>query len=234
MWSSCLAGVVVLAACANVEVTDREVLVDEKAARPGHIYVYDFASTPEEVQADSALAAHKSESSAQLTAEQIALGQKTGSDLADAVVAEITAMGLPASHPISEPALEVNDLVIRGTLLSVQAGDATERVVIGMGKGDAVLKVAVEGFQMTEGGLRKVGSGTLDTDPSKTPGAAVPLVVLLATKNPLGLIVSTGVKLHDEDTGSSKIEGKVQDVAKEIGAQLRPRFEKQGWIAAAQ
>jgi len=59
----------------------------------------------------------------------------------------------------------------------------------------------------------------------------VPLVVALATKNPLGLIVSTGVKLHGEETGSSTIHGKAKDVAKEIADQLRPRFEQQGWIA---
>jgi hypothetical protein len=140
-------------------------------------------------------------------------------------------MGLPAEHATSGTVPEVDDLVIRGTLLSVVAGSATERVAIGMGEGAAELKVAVEGFHMTAEGLRKLGSGKLDTNASKTPGAAVPLVVAVATKNPLGLIVSTGFKLHDEETGKSTIQGKAKDVAKEIGGQLRPRFEQQGWIA---
>jgi hypothetical protein len=40
-----------------------------------------------------------------------------------------------------------------------------------------------------EGCDDQLGSGTLDTKASKSPGAAVPLVVAIATKNPLGLIV---------------------------------------------
>jgi hypothetical protein len=140
-------------------------------------------------------------------------------------------MGLPGEHATSQTTPAVDDIVIRGTLLSVEAGSAAERVAIGMGKGDAELKVAVEGYQMTDHGLRELGSGNLDTTATKTPGAAVPLVVAVATKNPLGLIVSTGVKLHDEKTGSSTIQGKVQEIAKAVAAEVRPRFEKQGWIA---
>ena len=70
--------------------------------------------------------------------------------------------------------------------------------------------------------------GTLDSAGSKTPGAAVPLAVAIATKNPLGLIVSTGVKLHGEQTGSSTIQGKARETATEIAAQLKPRFQEQG------
>ena len=83
---------------------------------------------------------------------------------------------------------------------------------------------------MTDQGLRKLGGGTLDSNDSKTPGAAASLAVAVATKNPLGLIVSTGMKLHGEETGSSTIQGKARDTAKEIAAQLKPRFQEQGWI----
>ena len=79
-------------------------------------------------------------------------------------------------------------------------------------------------------GERSRSWGTLDSAGSKTPGAAVPLAVAIATKNPLGLIVSTGVKLHGEQTGSSTIQGKARETATEIAAQLKPRFQEQGWI----
>jgi len=223
-----------VAACSSVKVTDRKILVDEKVPRPHHIFVHDFVAAPEDVPSESALAGQASAGSPPQSAEQIALGREIGAELANALVAEIAGMGLPAEHATSQTPLEVGDLVIRGYLLTVQAGSATERVAIGMGEGAAELKVAVEGFQVTEHGLRKVGSGTLDTSAGKSPGAAVPLVVALATKNPLGLIVSTGVKLHGEETGSSTIHGKAQDVAKEIAGQLRPRFEQQGWIASSE
>ncbi len=227
----CLIALAALAACAKVQVSDRQVLVDEKAPRPQHIWVYDFVASPAGVPSDSSLAAHAAAASPAQTPEQVALGREIGGQLAKALAADITAMGLPAVRATGEPQVEVGDLVIRGYLLTVEEGSATERVAIGMGAGAAELKVAAEGFQMTEHGLRKVGSGTLDTAAGKSPGAAVPLAVAVATHNPLGLIVSTGVKLHDEKTGSSTLQGKVEQIAKEIADQIRPRFEQQGWIA---
>ena len=83
---------------------------------------------------------------------------------------------------------------------------------------------------MTPQGVRKLGSGEVDTAESKN-GVVVPLVVAAATKNPLGLIVTTGKRVYDENTGSSTIHGKAKDVAIAIATEIRPRFEKQGWIA---
>jgi hypothetical protein len=225
-----LVAVLALAACAKTQVTGRQTLYQGKLPRPDHIFVYDFVATPEDVPSDSALANHPSVASAPQTPQQIELGREIGAELAKALAADIVAMGLPAERGTSASALGVGDIVIRGYLLSVDPGSATERVAIGMGKGNAELKTAVEGFEVTDQGLRKLGSGTLDSDDSKTPGAAVPLVVALATKNPLGLIVSTGVKLHGEETGSSTIQGKARDTAKAIAEQLKPRFQEQGWI----
>ena len=124
----------------------------------------------------------------------------------------------------------LNDLVIRGYLLSVEEGSATKRMAIGFGAGASHLSVAVEGYQMTAQGLRKLGSGTVGAGGGKGPGAAAPLAVILATGNPLGLIVSSGMKVYRETSGSSKVEGRAEQTAKEIVEQLKPRFRQQGWI----
>jgi hypothetical protein len=60
--------------------------------------------------------------------------------------------------------------------------------------------------------------------------AAVPLGVAIATGNPLGLIVTSGVKVYGEASGSSNIEGRVQQTATELAQQIKPRFQQQGWI----
>jgi hypothetical protein len=224
----------VAVACATAKVEERESAGAERLPRPPHIFVQDFVAAPEDVPPDSSVTAHAPGEHPPHTAEQIALGRQVGAELASELAGEIAAMGLPAEHATSEPSPVLDDLVIRGTLLSVVAGSEAERVAIGMGKGAAELKVAIEGYRMTTSGLRKLGSGTLDTSAGKTPGAAVSGLAAVATKNPLGLIVSTGVKLHDEKTGKSTIHGKAKDVAKQIAAELRPRFESQGWIPPSQ
>jgi hypothetical protein len=52
------------------------------------------------------------------------------------------------------------------------------------------------------------------------------------THNPAGFILTTGMKSYGEISGKNTIEGRVQQIAKKIGAQLKTRFQDQGWISA--
>jgi hypothetical protein len=225
----CLLALLFVAGCASTKVSDRQQLVTGPLPRPNNILVYDFVATPADVPADSALAGQKSEHSTPQTTEQIEAGRKVGAQIAAKLVELIRGMGMPAEH-VSTAQPQLNDLVFRGYLLSVDEGSAAKRVGIGLGSGASELKVAVEGFQMTNQGLRKLGSGTSDASGSKTPGGAVGLVTLLATHNPAGLIVSTGMKVYGEASGKSKIEGRADQTAKEIADILKKRFQDQGWI----
>ena len=139
-------------------------------------------------------------------------------------------MGLPAARGSSDTKPKINDLVIRGYILSVDEGSATKRVAIGFGSGASELSLAAEGFRMTAQGLQRVGSGSIGAGGSKTPGSALGVVGTIATANPAGLIVGTGVKAYGEYSGSSKIEGRAKDAAKEIAELIKPKFQEQGWI----
>ncbi len=120
--------------------------------------------------------------------------------------------------------------MIKGYFLSIDEGSAVKRMVIGFGSGGAELKTAVEGYQMTPQGLRKLGSGTVEADPGKAPGAALPAAVAIASGNPIGLIVSSAVKVQGQLSGRTTIEGRGKQTAKEIADALKPRFQQQGWI----
>lgn len=222
--------VVVVAGCASTKVSDRQTLATGKIPRPNQILVYDFVATPADMPADSALAGHSALQPTPQTAEQIATGRRVGAEIGARLVEEIRAMGLSAARGSAATRPQVNDLVIRGYLLSVDEGSAAKRVAIGFGSGASHLSVAVEGYQMTAQGLRKLGSGTVDAGGSKGPGAAAPLAVAVATGNPVGLIVSSGMKVYGEASGSSKVEGRAEQTAKKIADELRPRFRQQGWI----
>ena len=125
---------------------------------------------------------------------------------------------------------EVNDIVIRGYLVSIEQGSAAKRMTIGFGSGGSELATTVEGYQMTAQGLRKLGSGTLGSKGSKGPGAGVGAAGWLITGSPIGLIVGGGLKVYGEASGSAKIEGRAKATAKEIADQLKTRFKEQGWI----
>jgi hypothetical protein len=93
------------------------------------------------------------------------------------------------------------------------------------------LKVAVEVFQMTPQGLRKLGSADVGSAGNKTPGVGVGLATMIATRNPAGLIVSTGMKVYGEKSGSNTMEGRTQKTVEEIAGALKTRFQEQGWIS---
>lgn len=221
---------IAIAGCASTKVTNRKTFAAGKLPRPDRILVYDFAATAADVPANSALAGQHSEHSTPQTAEQIALGREVGATIAAKLVDEIRDMGLPAERASSATTPSIADIVIRGYLVSVEEGSTAKRVAIGFGSGGSELKTVVEGYQMTERGLRKLGSGTLESGGSKTPGSAVGAATFLATANPVGLIVSGGMKVYGEASGSSKVEGRAKDTAKEIADVLKKRFEQEGWI----
>ncbi len=216
--------------CASTKVSEREVFVNERLPRPSHIWVYDFAATTAAVPPDSTLARRFTVEAAPQTPQQIALGRHLGDEIAADLVGRIQKMGLPAARATGGETIAVNDLVIRGYLVSVKKGSAAERIVIGFGAGGSELRTIVEGFQMTPQGLRELTFDTVRAGSGKTPGAATSAAGLLATGNPVGLIVGGGIRLYDEASGHSTVAGRARATAKEITGELRKVFQEQGWI----
>ncbi len=221
----------IAAGCASTKVTERDSRMGTEAiARPETIYVYPFASTHADVPSWSAAAILYAAPSEPQTADELAAGRQLGALVARELVAEISEMGLAASEASSGTSPKVNDLMITGYFEAVEEGSTAKRVLLGFGSGSAELKTVVEGYQMTSLGPRLLGSGTIESGGSKTPGAIAPLVVLAATANPIGLIVSGTAKVAGEVTGRSTIEGAAKRTASEIADVLRAKFQEQGWI----
>ena len=218
-----------LTGCASTKMTDRDELVTGPIPRPGTIWVYDFAASADDVPANSALAGEDLDTTPQ-TPEQLALGRKLGYQIAAELVVEINAMGMQAAQASALTQPQVNDIVIRGYLLSVKQGNAAERVAIGFGAGASSLSTMVEGFQMTSRGLRKLGYGDIQACGNKSPGMALGVATFLATKNPAGLIINAGVETYGEASGNDEVTGRAKATAKEIGDVIKKRFQEQGWI----
>jgi Domain of unknown function (DUF4410) len=227
--AACFFALVVVASCASTEITERQRYQGAKLARPDRIIVHDFTANPADVPSYSAFAAQLS-GAATPTPEQLELGRKLGAEVAKKLVADLRGMGLPAVEAAGQPAPRVDDIVIRGYFVSVDQGSATKRVLVGFGSGAAELKTAVEGYQMTAQGLRPLGRGEIRSGGGELPGMVLPLAVVAATANPIGLVVGGAVKATGEATGSDTIEGAAKRTADEIAAQLRTAAEEQGWI----
>ena len=228
---ACLLALLFAAGCATTKVTNREVLVTGKIPRPGTIWIYPFAASAADVPANSALNGEKDlDTAAPQTAEEIAEGMKLGDQMASELTAQIRDMGMNAEQASLQTQPQINDIVIRGYLLSVEQGSTGMRVVVGFGAGKSSLATMVEGYQMTSHGLEKLGYGTVNAGGNKSPGMVLGVATFLATKNPAGLIINAGMQGYNVASGNSGIEGRAKDTTKEISDVLKKRFEQQGWI----
>jgi hypothetical protein len=226
----CLVGLVAVAGCASTKVTQETPMGSPGLARPNRIWVYNFVANSADMPANSSIGGQVGAPSTPPTPEQIEEGRQLGSLIAADLVTDINAMGLTAvqAGPGSSP--QVGDGVIRGYLVSTQSGSAVQRFVIGFGAGTSEMDTVVEGYAVTALGWRKLGSGTLSSSGSKTPGMVVPAAVAIATANPIGLIVVGGAKIYSEASGRSGLEGRAKATADAISEQLKLRFQDRGWI----
>ena len=227
---SILFALAVVSGCASTNVTQQTPVVGAGLARPNQIWVYDFIADPARVPADASLGPGVSAPSKPLTADELESGRRLSAIIAKGVVADIQAMGLPAVQAGPGAAPQVGDGVIRGYLVSVQAGSAAKRFVIGFSAGSSEIDTVVESYVMTPEGLRELGSGRLTSSGSKTPGIIVPAAVAIATRNPIGLIIVGATKIYGEVSGSNTPEGRAKAIADAIAEQLKIRFREHGWI----
>jgi len=227
----CVFALVVAAGCASTKVTKHESKIGtEKIARPGRIYVYPFAATPADIPTWSASAGRYSKSTTPQTPEQIERGRNLGVLVAKELVREIVKMGFRTLEADKQTVPRIRSLLITGYFEAAEEGSTGKRLTLGFGAGATELTTAVEGYQMTPEGPRLLGSGQLQSSGNKTPGLVVPLAVLAATANPIGLIVTGSVKVHGEVTGRDKLEGAAKRTAEAIADRLRVRFKEHGWI----
>jgi hypothetical protein len=224
----------VMAGCASTKVTEQTPMTNPSLARPNNIWVYDFVAAPSDMPANSSLAGEVGAPSTPPTPEELEIGRKYGAMIAEELVKDIQAMGMPATlaGPGSIP--QVGDGVIRGYIVSTEGGSTggmVKRMVIGFGAGTAEMDTVVEGYLVTPQGWQKLGSGTLTSAGNKTPGMVVPAAVAIATANPVGLIVVGGLKIYGAASGRSGLEGRAKATADEVAAQLKIRFQDRGWIS---
>jgi len=217
-----------LAGCAQTTVSQQQAYEGARIARPNRIIVYDFAASASDLPAGYAPAVAAPPASQ--TTDDVSLGRKLGAEVAKNLVSELQGMGLPAVRAAGQPPPQVGNITIVGYFVSVDAGNVAQRFAIGFGSGAPELRTVVEGYLMTDKGLRRLGEGEISSAGSKGPGEALPLAMAVASGNPVGLIVSSAVKVGGEASGESTVEGSARRTAQEIAEKLKAAAQRQGWI----
>ena len=220
--------VLVVAGCASTDVTARRSYIDDETiSRPKNILIYDFAATLGDVSAYSMVAGRLfAQDEASQTAEEIERGRELGAQVAEALVEEIRNMGLPAVRAAGRPVpRQVGDMVISGEFVSINWGSRGMRMSIGFGAGRSELTTVVEGYMVTNYGLRPFKSREIVARGDSMPGLLLPIAV----GGPVGLVVG-GASQWSGETGSRTITDIARKTANEIARELEVDFKRVGWI----
>jgi len=228
-----LLGVLALAACAPTQVQSTYQR-QGPLPRPNQVLVYDFAVTPQDVQLDRGLSAEliQMAQGSPRSEQEIQLGRKAARALSDELVKKINAMGLPARHAVGAPMQWGNSLLVEGQFLSINAGNRTERTVIGLGAGASSVQTLVQIYAAGGPQLVRVEEFETTARSGYKPGAAETMGMGAAAGTlAVSAAVTAAGTVASEALGAN-VEADAQRTASDVAEKLQSYFAQQGWIGA--
>lgn len=226
-----LAGLAALAACTAAQ---SQMETAQMLPRPQVVVVDTFAVSPDEVRLDEGLSteieqAVRDRRGTSRTQQELQAGRQVADAIADKLVVEIRDMGLRAERGSSVPAGTQNAILIKGQLVSIDEGNRTERVIIGLGAGRSDVRSQVQVYEVTPAGSRLIDTIEVDAKSGLTPGMAETMGVGgLAGHLVLATVVGGGVHVASEAVGANVVAD-ADRAAKGIAKQLSRLFTHEGW-----
>jgi hypothetical protein len=243
---SALAGLALLAACTSTQ--SQMTTGGQMFARPQLVVVENFAVSPDEVQISEGLSAEVQQllgsgSGTPRTEQELQTGHQVAEAISKNLVTEIRDLGLsaevanPADPRLSGARGDVvppgiqNAVLITGQLVSVDEGNAAERVIIGFAAGRSDVRAQVQVFVISGGQRRLIDTIEVDAKSGLTPGMAETLGAgALAGHLLVSAAVSTGVQVVSEKVADTVVAD-ADRAAKGIAKQLSALFAQQGWTS---
>jgi Domain of unknown function (DUF4410) len=230
--AAALMGMAILAAC-----TSTQSQVESDAAmlpRPQIVVVDTFAASPDEVKLDEGLTteieqAVRERHGTSRTQQEVDAGRQVADAIADKLVVEIQDMGLRAERGSTVPAGTQNALLIKGQVVSIDEGNRTERVLIGLGAGRSDVRTQVQVYQVTPAGSHLIDTIEVDAKSGLAPGMAETMGAGgLAGHLVAATLISGGVHVADEALGTDVVAD-ADRAAAGIAKQLSALFAREGW-----
>jgi hypothetical protein len=208
----------------------------EMMPRPQVVVVDTFAVSPDEVTLGEGLSteieeAIKARRGTSRTEQELQAGRQVADAIADKLVVEIQDTGLRAERGSAVPAGTQNALLIKGQLVSIDEGNRTERLIIGLGAGRSDVRTQVQVYEVTPTGSRLVDTIEVDAKSGLTPGMAETMGVGGLTGHlVVATVVSGGVHVADEAIGATVVAD-ADRASKGIAKQLSVLFAQEGWTS---
>jgi hypothetical protein len=229
-----LAVLVIAAGCGPTNVQQQSTTLTQ-LPRPDLILVYDFAVSPDEVKLDTGLSAelmqkYQQHKGASPTAQEIKLGHKVADAVADELVKKIRSYGLWAERAFGSPYGKGKVLMVKGQFVSIDQGNRTERVAVGLGAGRSDVQANVQVYELTPQGMQKVDSMRGEAKSGYKPGMAEMMGVGAVAGHLLTSTVISGLVAGGTEMTSATVEADGKRLADKIAVDLGNFFVNQAWI----
>ena len=232
--SSALAGLALLAACTSAQ---SQIETSGKTLpRPQVVIVESFAVSPDEVQLGEGLStevvdAVKAEDGTSRSEQERQTGRQVADAITNQLVVEIQDLGLTAQKGGADSPGAQDAVLVKGQLVSIDEGNRTLRVVVGLGAGRSDVESHVQVYQVTPAGNRLIDRIEVDAKSGLTPGMAETMGAGALTGHLLvSAAVSGGAHVVSESLGANVIADGDR-AAKGIAKQLAVLFAQEGWVS---
>ena len=203
--------------------------------RPDLILIYDFAVSPDEVKLDTGLSAelmqkYEKYKGASPTAQEIKLGHKVADAVAEELVKKIRTYGLWAERGFGYPYGKGKVLMVKGQFVSIDQGNRTERVAVGLGAGRSDVQANVQVYELTPQGMQEVDTLRGTAKSGYKPGMAEMMGVGAIAGHLLVSTVVSGTVAGATEMTSATVESDGKRLADKIAVDLGNFFVNQAWI----
>jgi len=225
---------VIAIGCAPTKVQQQDTTLTQ-LPRPDLILVYDFAVSPDEVKLDTGLSAELKEKyeeheGTSRSAEEIKVGHKVADAVAEELVKKIRSYGLAAERAFGLPQGKGKVLLVKGQFLSIDEGNRTERVAIGLGAGRTSVQANVQVYELTPEGMKQVDTMRGTAKSGAKPGMGEMMGVGAIAGHLLTSAVVSGALAGGTEMTSATVEADGKRLAEDIAQDLGNFFVGQDWI----
>jgi hypothetical protein len=206
--------------------------------RPERILVYDFAATPDEVKLDQGISAEimryvSADGASARSAEEIKIGHAVANAISSELVQKLRNYGFVTERALGWPSRSGSTLLVKGQLLSIDEGNRTERVLIGLGTGRTSVQANVQLYDLTPQGMRTIDTLRADAKSGYKPGMALMMGVGGLAGNLVTSAVVSSVTTAGSELSWSTVDADGKRLANNVARSLGQFFVTQGWIPYA-
>jgi hypothetical protein len=234
-WLLRLGLLAMLAACSHAHVQTVESYFGPPVPRPDRILVSYFSIAPEQVRLDQGVSARlmRAAGDQPLGAQELQAARDTQLALAEQLVVRLTKYGLPAEIAASNDGRGTG-LLVQGQIVSIDEGNRTRRVLIGLGAGKSTVSADAQLYYL---------SGTVaprfmtafegQADSGHMPGAAETMGAGAAAQRVGTSAVLTGATHAGAETRRTSDTAEASQLADAIAQRIGQLAVAQGWISEA-